>query len=314
MYKSSQIDYINPSDVAINYFIPHPNRTLNNRYSYKYCEIPAFGCGPSGQLIIDCDEFVDLSLIDKVKQEFLDTVASVHDNLHYMIPFGLVPKELNGQKCLDSYLLNLKKYDQNYIEFSKNIHHYHGFKNFMAARFNLNRPWKNVLHIKRLQGFFEKNKQAEWNEIAPLFPNMIKLVDSLPFKHVGYVMIMRSNENTHLDIHRDIYPRNHNCHHINIALDANYWSKPFFIYDAITKTKHYKDKKTISYFFNECDLHGVDNIFNETLTMRIDGVFEDWFAEKIGLENSVTFDWAYDKPQDFYKANGGIKVINETDI
>jgi len=314
MYKSSQIDYINPSDVAINYFVAHPNRAINNRYSYKYCEIPAFGCGPFGQPIIDCDEYINLSLVNLIKDEFINNVGSVSSNLHHMIPFGLVPEELNGQKCLDSYLLNLKKYDQNYIDYSKNIHHYHDFKNFMAARFNLNRPWKNVLHFKKLKSFFEKNDSSEWNDIAPLFPNLIKLVESLPFKQVGYVMIMRSNENTYLDIHRDIYPKNHKCHHINIALDANYWNKPFFIYDPITKTKYYKDRKTISYFFNECDLHGVDKVFNETLTMRIDGEFEDWFAKKIGLENGVTFDWAYDKPQDFYKANNGIKIINETDI
>jgi len=314
MFKSSQIEYIDPSNIAINYFISHPNKSLNNRISFKYCDIPTFGVGPNGHPIIDCDEYIDLSLVKIVKDEFINNVGSVSDNLHHMIPFGLVPSELNNQKCLDSYLINLKKYDQDYIEYSKNITHYHDFKNFMAARFNLNRPWKNVLHFKKLKSFFEKNHASDWNDIAPLFPNLIKLVELLPFKHVGYVMIMRSNENTFLDIHRDIYPRNHKCHHINIALDSNYWSKPFFIYDPITKTKHYKNKKTISYFFNECDLHGVDKVFNETLTLRVDGVFEDWFAKKIGVDDGVTFDWAYDKPQDFYKANGGIKIINETDI
>ena len=306
MYRSNQDTFVNPKDAEIRYFIPHPNQSLNHRYSFKYVEAPAFGCGPAGNKIISCDSCFDVSLIDGVAEEFNANLAAARGRLHHMTPFGLVPTELNGAKCLDSYLINLEKYDptHDYITYSKNLMHYHDFKHYMAGRFNLNRPWKGVVHFKKLKSFFEKNDIAEWNEVAHLFPKLVRLVDSMPFKTVGYVMIMRSNENSHLDIHRDIYPRNHSCHHINVHIDLK--PKPFFIYDPITKTKTYKDDQTLSYFFNECDLHGTDYIFEERLTMRVDGVFEDWFAKQIGLENGVTFDC--------YRANGGIRITQETDI
>jgi hypothetical protein len=314
MYRSEQNDYINPADAEINYFVKHPNPGINHRYTYKYCEVPTFGVGEAGIPIINCDSYFDTSKLAEIKQEFNENISKAKSFLRPMIPFGLVPTDINNQKCLDSYLVNLDKYDPegDYIKYSMDIHHYHMFKCFMTNRFNLNRPWKNVIHFRRLKGFFQKNNETEWNESIEFFPKLRALTESLPFKTLGYVMIMRSQEDSQLDIHRDIFPRNHNCHHINIALEPDL--KPFFIYDPITREKHYKTKDSHSYFFNECDMHGTDYEFNETLTMRVDGVFEDWFAEEIGLTNGVTFDWAYDKPQDFVKANGGIKIYHDTDI
>ena len=311
MFKSNQLDYINPEDVSIRYNIPHFETSL---YSFKYCDVPLFGCGNAGTPIINCDDYYDTELLNGLEEEFDNNIEHAKQRLHYMMPFGLVPSDLNNQKCLDSHLLNLDKYDPEltYKDYIKNITHYHELKNYMANRFNLNKPWKNVIHLKRLKSFFEKNQTAEWNEVAQHFPKLVKLVESLPFKSIGYVMVMRNNENRGLDIHRDIFPRNHNCHHINIAIDKK--PRQVFMYDSLTNTKYYKDPESYSYFFNECDLHGADRTFSERLTLRVDGEFEDWFSAKIGLENGITFDWAYDKPQDFYKSNGSIPIIQETDI
>jgi len=311
MFKSNQLDYINPNDVGFRYNIPHFE---NSMYTFKYCNVPLFGCGESGTPIISCDDYFDLNLLNGLEEEFNENIEKAKHRLHYMTPFGIIPNELNGYKCLDSYLLNIEKYDPGatYKEYIKNIHHYHALKNYMAGRFNLNRPWKNVIHLKKLKSFFEKNDDAEWNDIAYLFPKLIKLVNSLPFKTIGYVMVMRNNEDSHLDIHRDIFPRNHTCHHINIAIDKK--PRPVYMYDSLTNTKFYKEANSYSYFFNECDLHGADHIFDERLTLRVDGVFSDWFCEKIGLTNGITFDWAYDKPQEFIKANGSVEIIQDTDI
>lgn len=315
MFKSSQNDYLDPRDVELWYSVPGVNPEFKNKlYTYKYVDVPLFGVGPHGAPIIDCDEWWDTRAVDGVGQEFIDNLHLAWGRLHYMTPFGLVPQELNGAKCLDSYLLNLDKYDpgHTYTRYIQNITHYHVLKNYMAGRFNLNRPWKNVLHIKKLRTFFEKNDPAEWNDLAVHFPKLVKLVNSLPFKHVGYVMIMRSIEGARLDIHRDIYPRNHGCHHINIAIDGR--PRPVFTYCSHTGQRYYKKSDSVSYFFNECDLHGADPVPWEGLTLRVDGVFEDWFAQKLGLEDGATFDWSYDKPQTHINSVGKIKIVEDTDI
>jgi hypothetical protein len=315
MFKSNQLEYLDPKRVEMWYKIPGVNPNFNNKlYTYKYVDVPLFGVGPSGQPIIECDSYFDTKLIDGIADEFNSNLEFGKHRLHYMTPFGLIPKSINGTKCLDSYLLNLEKYDpgQNYSQYIQDINHYHVLKNYMAGRFNLNRPWKNVIHLKRLKTFFEKNENAEWNEISEHFPKLIKLIMNLPFKTIGYVMVMRNNENSKLDIHRDIYPRNHRCHHINIAIDSK--PRPVFTYCSHTNTRYYKKSNSLSYFFNECDLHGADAVFHEGLTLRVDGVFHDWFAKEIGLEDSVTFDWAYDKPQSYINLVKTIPVIEETDI
>lgn len=316
MFHSNQNDYIKPEDAGIYYQVNGVNDSFKNRlYTFKYCDVPLMGCGPAGTPIINCDDYYDTDLLDGLEQEFNQSIAEAKHRLHYMTPFGLIPQKINNQKCLDSYLLNLDKYEPNssYTPYIQNINHYHELKNYMLARFNLNRPWKNVIHLKKLKSFFEKNDSAEWNDVAHLFPKLVKLVESLPFKTIGYVMIMRNQEDSKLDIHRDIYPRNHCCHHINIAIDKK--PRSVFMYDSHTDTKYYKDSKSFAYFFNEFDLHGADNAFEERLTLRVDGVFEDWFSKSIGLENGVTFDWAYDRPQEFFKQNERkINIIESTDI
>lgn len=315
MYKTNQNDYLDPTTVELYYSVPGTGPKFKNRiFSFKHVEVPLFGCGPLGKPIIECDNFLNLDLLDGVEEEFNSNLHLAKHRLHHMVPFGLVPASLNEEKCLDSYLLNLDKYDPGltYSPYIQHMTHYHELKNYMLNRYGLIQPWKNVIHLKQLKGFFEKNSSAVWNDVACYFPKLIKLINSLPFKTVGYVMIMRSKENSRLPIHRDIYPRNHNAHHINISIDKK--PRQFFVYDISTNEKIYKQSDCLSYFFNESDLHGCDYSFIEHLTLRVDGEFQDWFAEQIGLINGVTFDWGYDKPQDFFLKTQQIPVIEGTDI
>lgn len=301
-------------DLELPYSIPHPHPGVGQRYSFRYCELPAMGTGPQGNLITSCDGYLNRSLVAEAYAEFLDNHHKVTDHFHHMMPFGLVPSELNGQKCLDSYLLNLDRYPsvEKLISDTNEMKSYHDVKNHVATKLGLNLPWKDVIHFKKVKSFFQKNDPADWNSAALHFPQLIRLVETLPFSSVGYVMIMRNNAGSKLDIHRDIFPRNHSCHHINIALDGK--PRPFFIYDSVSKTKHYKDSSSLSYFFNEADLHGADASEWSSLTLRIDGVFEEDFAKAIGLKSGVTFNWSYSRPQEFIRNNGHIKVWNETDI
>ena len=298
----------------INYTIDHCSPSIRNRVSFKHCTLPIFGVGPYGTPIVNCDPYIDLSLLEGVSEEFNNNLIHAKDYLHKMIPFGLVPSHINKEKCIDSYLINLDKYDAigSYKRYGDNKLHYHEFKDQICKQFNLNRPWHDVLHIRELRSFFEKNKPSRYNQIAKHFPKLCKFIDSLPFESIGYAMIMRNEPNNPLSIHRDIYMQNHSCHHINVAIDLK--PRPVFIYDCIANTKIYKTENSYSYFFNECDFHGADAVDDIRLTLRVDGIFTDGFAQAIGLEQGKTFDWYYDKPQDFIKAVDKIQITHETDI
>jgi hypothetical protein len=307
-------DYVNDEIMNIRYTIPHVSDSIKSRYSFRYHELPVFGVGPYGFPIVNCDSYIDLSLLNGISDEFYANLNQSKHRLHKMMPFGLVPEHLNNQKCLDSYLINLDKYDSNHTLslFGDHNTHYHDYKEHACDYFKLNKPWKDVLHIRKLSTFFEKNNPGTWNDVAHNFPKLCDFIESLPFKHVGYAMIMINNPGSRLDIHRDIWMQNHSAHHINIAIDFK--PRSVFIYDAITDTKYYKTENSLSYFFNECDLHGADAVDDSRLTLRVDGQFTDNFARAVGLEGGKTFDWCYDRPTDFIKQNGGVKVYKETDI
>lgn len=307
-------NYIDHDEVMVYYKINHPSQSVQNRISFKHCELPLFGVGPYGLPIINCDPYIDTSLLAGVAEEFNDNLQYAKFHLHKMIPFGLVPSHINKEKCIDSYLINLDKYDSlgSYKKYGDNKLHYHDFKDMICEQFSLKKPWHDVLHIRELSTFFEKNKQSRYNQIANHFPKLCKFIDSLPFETVGYAMVMRNEPNNPLNIHRDIYMQNHSCHHINVAIDLK--PRPVFVYDCVNDIKVYKTDNSLSYFFNECDFHGAEAVEDMRLTLRVDGIFTDSFAQSIGLERGKTFDWYYDKPQDYIKAVGKIPLIFETDI
>lgn len=313
MFKSKDEDYLSPESVKIEYKIDHPqfrNRIFN---SMKYYDLSPMGVGPEGKLFINLDEHLDLSTVDEVRREIEDNIHLATSNLLFMSPFGLIPKKFNNEQCLDSFLLNPDKYDikTDAYTYASTINNYHNIKRYYMNKFNLTASWKRVLHLRNLMPFYQKGEPSTWNQSIPYFPKLKALIDSLPFKHMGIGLIFRSNEDNPLLIHRDSYMRNHNLHHLNISLSK--MTRRVYVYDAYTGTRTYLDTGARSYTFNECDLHGADPQFDH-LVLRIDGQFEDWFCKKLGYDPGVTFDWAYDKPQEFIKTHGKIYVRDTTDI
>lgn len=313
MFKSADDQYLPNEGLRIEYKIDHPqfkDRILN---SMKYYDLPPMGLGPEGKPFINMDEYIDLSNIDAVREEVQENMHLATDNLMFMSPFGLIPQSLNNEKCLDSFLLNPHAYDikTDAYTHAQPINNYHTIKHYYMNKFNLTSSWKRVLHLRKLMPFYEKGRPSEWNSSIQHFPKLKKLIDSLPFVHFGIGLIFRSNEDSRLLIHRDSYARNHNLHHLNISLSKT--NRKVFVYDALTKTKTYLDSQTRSYTFNETDLHGADPQFDH-LVLRIDGLFKDWVCRQLRYDENVTFDWAYDKPQEFIKQHGRINVWNETDI
>lgn len=315
MYRTNNDDYLPESLVKISYTLDHPNQDIKSRISnsFKYYDLPPMGVGPYGLPFITLDQFIDLSYVDQIREEIEENIEYATDNLVYMTPFGLVPEYINNEKCLDSYLLNPEKYDviKDAYGYASKIDNYHTLKRYYISKYNLTKSWKRILHFRNPPSFYDKGSPSSWKSNIALFPKTKKFIEGLPFKDMGIALVFRSKENNRLLIHRDSYIRNHSSHHINISLTKK--NRKVFVYDSISKEKVYLTETARAYTFNECDLHGADPQFDH-MVLRIDGKFEDWFAKEIGLENGVTFDWAYDKPQQFIKKYKKINIIDETDI
>lgn len=313
MYKSNDRDYLPEELVKIEYRLQHPNSEISNRVSnsFRYYDLEPMGLGPEGKYFISLDQYIDLSDIDNIRSELEDNLWLGGNYLVHMTPFGLVPQHINGEKCLDSYLLNPEKYGVNTLKWADNITNYHTLKRYYTNHFNLTAQWRRILHLRKPPPFYSKGTQTDWNPCIQYFPRLKKLIDSLPFKQRGIGLIFRSNEDNRLLIHRDSYCRNHRLHHINISLSRR--TRQVFIYDPINNVKHYLNSNTTAYTFNECDLHGADPQFDH-LVLRVDGEFEDWFARRLGYDNGISFDWAYDRPQEFIRKHGRINIWTETDI
>jgi len=313
MFKSRDDLFLLAEKVKIEYKLNHPkllDRILN---SMKYYDLPPMGVGPEGKPFINMDNYLDLSSVDEVRQELENNMYLATDNLLYMTPFGLIPENINNERCLDSFLLNPDMHDiiTDAYSYASNISNYHAIKRYYANKFNLTSSWKRVLPLRKLVPFYNKGVPSDWNSSIQHFPKLKKLVDSLPFKHIGFGLIFRSNEDSRLLIHRDSYARNNNLQHLSISLSKI--NRKVFVYDSLSHTKIYLDPTARSYTFNETDLHGADPQFDH-LVLRLDGQFEDWLCKKLGYEPGVVFDWAYDKPQEFIKQHGKINMYDSTDI
>jgi hypothetical protein len=103
---------------------------------------------------------------------------------------------------------------------------------------------------------------------------------------------------------------------MNIIFDQK--PRPFFVYDAIDRKKIYVNPNCSMYYFNEADLHGVDPEPEPRFMLRVEGVFTDGFAEKIGLKKTdggfESFDWSYSKPSSYLERTGQLQIYQDTDI
>lgn len=154
-------------------------------------------------------------------------------------------------------------------------------------------PWFFAVYLKR-SGFFDKTKNTGiYTENAELFPNVIKYVETLPFKNIGRILFFTTYPNAGVAIHRDSIVEEHKDHNINLFFEGGW--RPSFVWDEVKKEKIYLSQESKSYFFNNRDYHGVDPEPSFRYTLRVDGTFTDDICEKLGLEDGYTWKWKYEK-------------------
>lgn len=301
-------------DFELNVEIPHP--VVSSFATYKHCNLPLMGIGPSGPDIpfFYFDDLLDLTELSKIRHEVLNASQKKLIQFKQIVANGLIPTHFNNQKCIDSYLANLSSYalDEAWKNEILKLNRKGDIKIFFHNYFKINVAWDGIAMFRNYTGRYEdKTQPSSWLNLIEHFPRLKKFVEELPFKYIGYVMIFKSNGLSPVLTHRDYYPTNHTVNFINFRLDDA--SRPFFLFDSFNFNKTYIKPSARSYFFNEIDAHGLDQEEQSRLTLRVEGQFSDSFKDQLGLGKNDTFNWEYEHCQKFLKS-GHFKIEKSTDI
>jgi len=264
---------------------------LNTKWPhFEYEPSELLGVGKNKIPIVSMDKYIDTSKNLELHIECCKGLALVEKYKTAMFP-GSVHISEKGKINFSEMLANLEKYDPQGIhrkvikELEESPDPRKSIYKYMYYAMGANIPWFFSLYLRN-QGFNQKLKEPEtlWtDEAITHFPNVIKYLESLPFKIIGRVLFFTTYPNSGVTAHRDYYIEDHKDQNINLFF-AGGW-RPSFVWDDIKKKKVYLEKNSTSYFFNNRDYHGVDSEPNFRYTLRVDGIFEDWLQKELGLDN-----------------------------
>lgn len=269
---------------------------------FSYEEFGIKGVGKNRLPIIPMDQYIDHSLDQELHIECCKGLALAEDIKMGMVYGALPPEEVarfDGHNCWSEMIREIEKHDPTGVHsrsIKELIEQSPGKKMqviYKYAYFAMGAviPWFFALYLKK-NDFGKKTQDlGQWTESAKYFPNVIKYLDTLPFKTIGRVLLFTTYPNAGVVTHRDSVVAEHSDHNINLFFDGGW--RPSFIWDEIKKEKVYLPKGSKSYFFNNRDYHGVDPEPVFRYTLRVDGTFTDELCEQLGLENGYTWKWSY---------------------
>jgi hypothetical protein len=271
---------------------------------FSYDEFGIKGVGVNRYPMIPMDKYIDHSQDLALHIECCKGLALCNDYKMGMVYGALPPEEvarLHGHDGWTETLINIKKFDPTGIhqeaikDIAKNSTNGQTLQNiYKYCYFALGSaiPWFYAVYLKT-NSFFTKTKDTgEWTDNAKLFPNIIKYLETLPFKNIGRVLFFTTYPNAGVCTHRDSIVTEHSDHNINLFFDGGW--RPSFVWDEKKKEKIYLQDGAKSYFFNNRDYHGVDPEPVYRYTLRVDGTFTDELCKELGLENGYTWKWSYE--------------------
>jgi hypothetical protein len=273
-----------------------------NVASFNYEEYGICGVGKNRLPIVSMDQYIDHSNDLDLHIECCKGLALCEDFKMGMFYGALPPEEVtrfHDHDCWSEMLHNLDKYDPTGVhrtalkEISDRSPGKESQAMYRYAYFALGAviPWFFACYLKKNDFNTKTRDVGKWTENAKYFPNVVKYVESLPFKTVGRVLFFTTYPTAGVPIHRDSVVAEHSDHNINLFFEGG--SRSSFVWDEKTKTKIYLEKNSKSYFFNNRDYHGVDSEPVFRYTLRVDGTFTDELCEKLNLEDGFTWKWSY---------------------
>ncbi len=156
---------------------------------------------------------------------------------------------------------------------------------WLERRFGVYFPWKVYVELlpNRWWGDKASPEGKSFTRVArSFFPKTIAFVRKLPFVSIGRCNVMGLASNDFGTVHRDGVPSEKPAPDPFITLCPKR-DKRLFLWDEDEKRKHYVDSR--AYWFHDCDYHGVDADPWFRYSIRVDGVFQPDFLERLRLDH-----------------------------
>lgn len=155
---------------------------------------------------------------------------------------------------------------------------------WLKIRFGVYFPWKGYLELMPNHRWDEKSDPAgkRFTRVAEtFFSKTLSFVRSLPFQHVGRCLVMGVEGNDWGTVHRDGHPEEQEAPDEFIAF-CPAGDKRLFLYDEGLDLEVPIESKI--YWFNDFDYHGVAASPYFRYSVRVDGVFQAEFRERLRAE------------------------------
>lgn len=273
--------------------------------SWAFEKVGARGFGKNGILIQNMDKYLPKADLDELHYECCMGLAAM-DNVKIGMFGGAIPPfevdNFDGVTGWSEVFRNLEQYDPtgDHRKNIEKIYDMHGGQ-WGPARMQIYKyiyyaiggpvPWFYLVYI--LKGEFSQKTQVPGKptQAAKYFSKTLDYIYKLPLKMVGRALFFTTYPNAGVTCHRDAPSVAHKDHNINLFFCSG---RPSYIYNEITEERTYLDPEAKSYFCNNRDYHGVDPEPRFRYTLRIDGVFEDWLQEELGMEDGYTWREEYE--------------------
>lgn len=152
---------------------------------------------------------------------------------------------------------------------------------YLKMKYRVYFPWKVCFHF--LENVFWEDKHCgdgkEWSDEARThFPQTVAFFEGLPFREIGRCVLFGLEANDHAPAHRDTDPSTTRevAHSMSISPAGD---KRFFLTDPDETERIMIPSR--AYWFNDMDYHGVEPSTRFQYSIRIDGVYEPEFLERI---------------------------------
>ena len=143
-------------------------------------------------------------------------------------------------------------------------------------------PGSRLVYLSRSrepENYYDLDRTDLWerSEEAEEFGELMRFIDSLPFKAKGRMIIMYDDSGRAVSAHRD-HDSPELCHEF-IWFRTDF-GKPFYMLNPATGEKQYVSSHS-AWFDTVNQFHGADASGALSISIRVDGVFSDEFRKQI---------------------------------
>ena len=152
---------------------------------------------------------------------------------------------------------------------------------YLEQRHGVYFPWKvmvDLLPNRRWEDKHSGEGKDFTDQAKRALPRLLRFIRRLPMTQVGRCTLFGLQPNDHATLHRDTEPEpgREACHCINFSPRGN---KRFYLTDD--EGGSYTEVAAKIFWFNDMDYHGVEAAPCFRYSIRVDGVFEPSFLERL---------------------------------